>query len=38
MAGTKVEEVVIIKQAERMGEMEIWIRNEISSAALDFIT
>ena len=38
MVETKVKEAVVIKQAGRMGGMETWIPNEISSAALDFIT
>jgi len=38
MVGIKVKEVVVMKQVGRMGEIETWIPNEISSAALDFIT
>jgi hypothetical protein len=38
MVGINVKEVVVMRQAGRMGEMETWIPNEISPAAIDFIT
>jgi hypothetical protein len=38
MVGIKVKEVVVRKQAGRMEDLETWIPNEISPAAIDFIT